>query len=341
MLDLLTIFALFCLASCLATSLLRKFLLRKGVLDTPNERSSHTIPTPRGGGIALMAVLLTGWVGYGLSAPEVLPGFWQIILGSLALMAVSWLDDVKNLSAKTRLVIQIFAVALGFWGLNRAGLSVQLFPGYLPLWLDHLILGLAWIWLINLYNFMDGIDGISGIQTISITLGLIILAWQLPLPQGFQFLPLIIMASTTGFLIWNWEPASIFLGDVGSVPLGYILGWFFLLLISQGLWAAALILPLYYLCDATFTLIKRLLKKQKIWQAHREHCYQWAVRNGASHKQVVLVILGCNIGLLGIAVWFSQNHPWLSLTFALMLVSLTMIVLLRKQGLKASGKQKP
>ena len=329
-LHLLTIFSIFGLASCVATALLRKVLLQKGVLDTPNERSSHTIPTPRGGGIALMAVLLLGWLGYGLSSPTPIPGFWQIMVGSLGLMAISWLDDLKNLSAKIRLVVQIAAVVVGFWGMHHSGLTLKLFPEFIPQVVDYIVLGLAWIWLINLYNFMDGIDGITGIETSSITIGLIALALFLSWPQEYYFLPLIVLATTLGFLIWNWEPSAIFLGDVGSVPLGYILGWFFLLLIEQGLWAAAFILPLYYLCDATWTLAKRGLRKEKIWQAHKEHCYQKAVQNGASHKKVALIILACNIFLISIAVFFSQAYPWLSLAFSLIIVTSTMKVLSRK-----------
>ncbi len=327
---LLTIFAIFGLASCIATALLRKVLLRKGVLDTPNHRSSHTVPTPRGGGIALMGVLLAGWFGYALSVPTPIPGLWQVIAGSLGLMAVSWLDDLKNLSARVRLVVQISAVVLGFWGLKNGGLNIKLFPEFIPQIVDYIVLGLAWIWLINLYNFMDGIDGITGVETSSITIGLIALALLLSWPQEYYYLPLIVLATTLGFLIWNWEPSAIFLGDVGSVPLGYILGWFFLLLIAKGLWAAAFILPLYYLCDATWTLTRRSLRKEKVWHAHKEHCYQIAVQNGASHKKVALVILACNLCLICITVLFSQDHPWVSLAFSISIVAATMKLLSSK-----------
>ncbi|WP_419903382.1 MraY family glycosyltransferase [Kiloniella sp.] len=330
-LHLLTIVAIFALASCIATALLRKVLVRKGVLDNPNERSSHTIPTPRGGGIALMTVLLTGWLGYGLSSPNLIAGFWEIIAGSLTLMAISWLDDLRNLSAKIRLIVQLAAVILGFWGLDQGGLPIKLFPEFIPQFVDYTILGLAWVWLINLYNFMDGIDGITGVETTSITIGLIALALLFSWPQDYYYLPLILLATTLGFLVWNWEPSAIFLGDVGSVPLGYILGWFFLLLIAKGLWAAAFILPLYYLCDATWTLAKRGFRKEKIWQAHKEHCYQIAVQNGASHKKVALIILLCNLFLIGITVFFSQNYPWVSLVIGSSIVALTMRYLSRKK----------
>ncbi len=330
-LHLATILAIFSLASCIATALLRKILIRKDVFDNPNERSSHTIPTPRGGGIALMAVLLTGWFGYGLSSSTPIAGFWEVIVGSLGLMAISWLDDLKNLSARVRLIVQIFAVVLGFWGLNHGGLSIKLFPELIPQWIDYTILGLAWIWLINLYNFMDGIDGITGVETSSISTGVIALALLFTWPQGYFYLPLIILATTLGFLIWNWEPSVIFLGDVGSIPLGYILGWFLLLLISKGFWAAAFILPLYYLCDATWTLAKRALRREKVWIAHKEHCYQIAVQNGASHKKVALIILTCNSVLICITVLFSKDQPWISLAVSLFTVSLTMKFLSRKK----------
>ncbi|MFD2204970.1 MraY family glycosyltransferase [Kiloniella antarctica] len=331
---LLTIFSIFGLSSCIATALLRKILIQKGVLDTPNARSSHTIPTPRGGGIALMAVLLLGWLGYGLSSATSIPGLWQIMAGSLGLMAISWLDDLKNLSAKVRLIVQFVAVVIGFWGLSQGGLTIKLFPEFIPQTVDLIILGMAWVWFINLYNFMDGIDGITGIETASITVGLIALALLLSWPQEYYYLPLIVLATTLGFLIWNWEPSSIFLGDVGSVPLGYILGWFFLLLITKGLWAAAFILPLYYLCDATWTLVKRALRRERIWQAHKEHYYQKAVRNGASHKKVALIILACNLCLICITILFSQTYPWSSLGSSLIIVASTMAVLSQKKNVK-------
>ncbi|WP_179188209.1 MraY family glycosyltransferase [Kiloniella majae] len=332
LLHVLTIFAISLLASCVATAMLRKVLINKSILDNPNERSSHTIPTPRGGGLALMGIILLGWAGHGSASLAPLPGFWFIFIGSIVLMAISWLDDLKNLSPKFRLLIQIIVVVISLWGINHDGQEIKLFPVIVPQWVDYIFIGLSWVWFINLYNFMDGIDGITGVETSTITFGLVLIAsyfsWQ---PDAF-YLPLFVLAATLGFLIWNWEPAAIFLGDVGSIPLGYILGWFMIFLIIKGMWAAAFILPLYYLCDATITLLKRAVRKQKIWEAHKEHCYQIGVQNGLSHKAVSLTILACNIVLIALALFLSTDYPWYSLLIALIIVFSTMKLLKKKQS---------
>ncbi|KKJ75789.1 hypothetical protein WH95_16270 [Kiloniella litopenaei] len=330
LLHILTIFAIFLLASCVATAMLRKILVKKSILDNPNERSSHTIPTPRGGGLALMGIVLLGWVGHGAASLTPLPGFWFIFAGAIALMAISWLDDLKNLSPKFRLLVQIIVVATSLWGINHDGQTIKLFPEIIPQWVDYVFIGLSWVWFINLYNFMDGIDGITGVETSSISLGLVLMAAYFSWQTDALYLPLFILAATSGFLIWNWEPAAIFLGDVGSIPLGYILGWFMIFLITKGMWAAAFILPLYYLCDATITLLKRAIRKQKIWEAHKEHYYQVGVQNGMSHKAVSLTILVCNIVLIALALFLSADYPWYSLTISFILVFSTMKLLKKK-----------
>ncbi|WP_162200139.1 MraY family glycosyltransferase [Kiloniella spongiae] len=274
-----------------------------------------------------MSILLLGWAGYGASSTTPLPGFWYIFAGSIALMSISWLDDLKNLSPKSRLLIQVIVVCASLWAITHDGQTIKLFPEIIPQWLDYLFIALSWIWFINLYNFMDGIDGITGVETSTITLGLILIAFYYSWQPDALYLPLFVLAATLGFLIWNWEPAAIFLGDVGSVPLGYILGWFMIFLITKGMWAAAFILPLYYLCDATLTLIKRAIRKQRIWEAHKEHYYQIGAQNGLSHKSVSLVILACNTLLVALALFLSADYPWYSLMISLIIVSSTIKLL--------------
>ncbi|WP_179188637.1 MraY family glycosyltransferase [Kiloniella majae] len=280
-----------------------------------------------------MSVILLGWAGYGAASSTPLPGFWFIFTGSIALMAISWLDDLKNLSPKSRLLIQTIVVCISLWGITRDGQLIKLFPEIIPQWLDYLFIALSWIWFINLYNFMDGIDGITGVETSTITLGLVLTAFYYSWQPDALYLPLFVLAATLGFLIWNWEPAAIFLGDVGSIPLGYILGWFMIFLITKGMWAAAFILPLYYLCDATLTLAKRAVRKQRVWEAHKEHCYQIGVQNGLSHKVVSLIILACNMALIALAFFLSADYPWYSLIISLIIVFSTM-ALLRKNNTK-------
>ncbi|WP_162938192.1 glycosyltransferase family 4 protein [Kiloniella sp. EL199] len=280
-----------------------------------------------------MGVLLLGWAGYGAASSTLLPGFWFIFTGSIALISVSWLDDLKNLSPKSRLLVQVIVVCMSLWGITLDGQTIKLFPEIVPQWLDYLFIALSWIWFINLYNFMDGIDGITGVETSTITLGLVLIASYYSWQTEALYLPLFVLAVTAGFLIWNWEPAAIFLGDVGSIPLGYILGWFMIFLITKGMWAAAFILPLYYLCDATLTLTKRAIRKQKVWEAHKEHYYQTSVQNGLSHKTVSLVIFACNITLIALALFLSADYPWYSLIIALIIVFSTM-KLLKKGNLR-------
>jgi UDP-N-acetylmuramyl pentapeptide phosphotransferase/UDP-N-acetylglucosamine-1-phosphate transferase len=163
---------------------------------------------------------------------------------------------------------------------------------------------------------MDGIDGITAVETISLALGFALLG---------QFIPqsALLIAVSLGFLLWNWHPAKIFLGDSGSIPLGFLLGWLLLLLAGRGHWAAALILPAYYLADSTLTLLRRAVRGEKIWLAHRQHAYQRAVQAGARHDQVTLTILAANLLLIG-AAWWSESQPWPALGLAMAVTAVTL-----------------
>ncbi len=287
-------------AAWLATAGVRWALVRHAVLDRPNERSSHTAPTPRGGGVALLFVvcgawvLATAWLG---SAP---PAFGAVMVGTALLAVISWLDDVKGgMPVAARLAVQAVAVALALATFQDAGL---VFQGVLPPLLDRLVSALLWLWFINLFNFMDGIDGISGVETVSLGGGLALVAWLAGFAAAYVALPALLAAAALGFLVWNWQPARIFLGDVGSVPLGFLLGWLLLITAAQGQWLAVAILPLYYLADATITLARRLARGETVWRAHRGHFYQQAVRGGESHAEVAIKVLVCNGVLVGLAI---------------------------------------
>ena len=198
--------------------------------------------------------------------------------------------------------------------------------GILPVWADRIIVGLVWIWFINLFNFMDGIDGISGVETIAIALGVIALA-----SAGFAAdrlsAPAVVLAGAAfGFLILNWHPAKIFLGDSGSVPLGLLLGWLLLQLTANGYWAAAIILPLYYFADATITITRRALRGEKIWQAHRQHAYQRAVAGGLSHARVTTMIALSDSALVMLAV-LSVFYPVAALAGAVCVTGLLLSAL--------------
>ena len=209
-------------------------------------------------------------------------------------------------------------------------LSGPVFQGWLPVPLDKAAAILLWMWFINLFNFMDGIDGISGIEAGFIAGGIALVAWIAPASAQNPALGIAIVAAAIGFLAWNWHPAKIFLGDVGSVPLGFLLGWLLLSLAAAGLWAPALILPLYYLADATITLVRRGIRGERVWQAHREHFYQKAVQGGRSHAAVSTAIGVANLALAGLAV-LALTWPWPGLAAAAAVVAL-LLVWLSRQG---------
>jgi UDP-N-acetylmuramyl pentapeptide phosphotransferase/UDP-N-acetylglucosamine-1-phosphate transferase len=271
-------------------------LRRKNILDHPNERSSHIDATPRGGGLVVIAVLAATWIWIDFSTPT-------MIIATIAVMiaVVSWVDDLRGLSALFRLLVQIAAVSITLW---FAPFSGEVFQGLLPHSVDIVLSALAWLWFINLFNFMDGIDGISGVEALIIGLGVLIIANDPTLP----LMAAAVCGVAAGFLVWNWHPAKIFLGDVGSAPLGYMLGWMLLSLAASGYWAAALILPGYYLADATIILIRRALRGERIWDAHKQHFYQKPVQLGRSHAWVSLIIFGLGSILIGSALATTSGY---------------------------------
>ncbi len=274
-------------ATWAAARMVLELLAARGVMDRPNARSSHDRPVPRGGGIAVIGLVLPSWLF--LSAMTgIFAEVWPVLAAALVLALLSLVDDVRGLHQLSRFAGHLAAVILGLAFLPADAL---LFDGFLPFWADRAIMGLAWVWFINLFNFMDGIDGITGMETIAVGAGLALAILMIVHEQGGDGsrAPLagVLAGAAAGFLVVNWHPAKIFLGDVGSVPLGYMLGWLLVWAACvAGLWWLALLLPLYYWADATITLVRRGLRGEKVWQAHREHAYQAAVQNGASHARV-------------------------------------------------------
>jgi UDP-N-acetylmuramyl pentapeptide phosphotransferase/UDP-N-acetylglucosamine-1-phosphate transferase len=249
---------------------------------------------------------------------------WVIPLAAIALAAISWIDDLRTLGAMPRLGVQIITAITGVLMLPG-----PVFQGFLPLWLDTAVAVVGWIWFVNLFNFMDGIDGISGVEAIGIGGGIALIGFlALDSQTGLPWHGMVVAAAATGFLVWNWHPAKIFLGDIGSIPLGYLLGWLLLSLAASGYLQAAIILPLYYLVDATLTLLRRLQRGEKVWQAHREHYYQKAVQNGRSHAQVSAAVALTNIGLVALAVLTTMANPGSPLPWIAVLAALLLVILL-------------
>lgn len=282
--------------SFIGSALLVYFLPRLGWFDVPVDRSNHQAPTPRGGGIAVSLAATAFLLTAGADA--------HMAWAAIFLAIVSLIDDVKGLAIRPRLAAQFLAIAYGYYALADHSIS----QGLLPLWAEAPLVALAWVWFINLYNFMDGIDGITVAQTTSLSVGIFVLGMiTTEVTAGMQADAAIVAAAVLGFAFFNWHPARIFMGDVGSIPLGFLMGYMLLMLAAKGEWAAALILPAYYLADATYTITRRALRGEKIWKAHSEHAFQKAVRSGWLHDEVVRWIVALNIVLVVLAAISTIN----------------------------------
>lgn len=311
------------MASWVGTGLIRRYLLHKSILDHPNERSSHVTPTPRGGGVAVTVVIVLALGSHELLNPALTLPVLPFILLMALLAVLSWLDDLWDLSALVRLLAQVVVAGIGIYILRG---NEPFFAGFLPGLLDPMAAALLWVWFINLFNFMDGIDGITGVESISIGAGLVAISLTTGSMADVIMPGLAVMATMAGFLIWNWHPAKIFLGDVGSVPLGFLLGGLVLFLCQQGHPVPALILTCYYLADATLTLTKRGLRGEKIWQAHKEHFYQQATQKGLSHAKVSTMIALTN-GLLIVLAVFALTMPVFALAAAIVVTAGLLLIM--------------
>jgi len=318
-------FGLSAVLALIATGFVRQRLADRAILDVPNERSSHEEPTVRGGGWAIIPIIFLGWIAaYALNSPDSFQTELVCLIGAaIGLAWISWKDDTGGIAPKWRLLAHIAAAGLV---LAAVPPSSPIFQGLLPGILDRIAALLLWIWFINLFNFMDGIDGIAGVETVSIGLGSALIFGVTATTQELGLAGAVMAGAAIGFLKWNWHPARIFLGDIGSIPLGFLLGWLLLRLAAEGQWAAALILPLYYLVDATITLVRRAVRGERVWQAHRNHFYQRAVQAGKSHAAVSSAIAVCNLMLIGLAS-LSISDPLPALAGAGIMVVLLLIYL--------------
>lgn len=303
------------LTTAFATKWLEKDLRNRNVMDVPNHRSSHDAAVPHGGGLVVTNVVVFSWAGIGVFLGSDWTFFGMLFL-VVFLAIISRLDDLFTVSIVIRLLFQVFSVVAGLLLMQKEGLFFQ---GIFPPAVDYFFAAIAWLWFINLFNFMDGIDGISGCEMASLGFGVALMAALGVGSPLFGLAGVSLAAAGLGFLLLNWHPARIFLGDVGSIPIGYLIGWLLLGLSSAGFWMPALILAAYYFADSSITLARRLFAGKPIWIAHREHFYQKAVSNGRSHSQVVSAIAVANIGLIATAVG-SMYIGIYSLIFACLIV---------------------
>lgn len=283
------------------TGALRRYAQARSLMDIPNARSSHTVPTPRGGGVAIVLTFLLALVLLAALGDM----SWSVALALALLGAGAWvavvgfLDDHGHIAARWRLLAH-FAGAI--WALYWLGglppLQVAGFNLSLG-WFGHIAAAFYLVWLLNLYNFMDGIDGIAGVEAVTVCIGGALL-YALQGQGDLAILPLLLAVASAGFLYWNFPPAKIFMGDAGSGFLGLVLG----ILSLQAAWVAPqlfwswLILLAVFIVDATFTLLRRLLRGDKVYQAHRSHAYQYAARRHNGHLPVTLAVLAINVGWL-------------------------------------------
>lgn len=275
------------LASFTLTYWIKNYALKKSLVATINERSSHTVPTPHGGGIAIAITWFAG-LGYLYAINEIAPDFFYALMLGAVVSIVSFFDDLFELSPKLRLGVQS-SVALG--GLYALGglASIDLFWMHIshPV-LTNTFAFLMIVWFINLYNFLDGIDGYAGSEAIFLALA----GWLLFGGAHFG----VLAVSVGGFLVWNWHKAKIFMGDVGSTLLGYTVAVFTIYYANQEsshLWIWIGLFGLFWM-DATVTLVRRKLNGEKLSQAHRKHAYQRLVQSGWAHHRVVIVGMGIN-----------------------------------------------
>ncbi|RWU17776.1 glycosyl transferase [Pseudomonas alkylphenolica] len=282
--------------SLLLTAALRRYALNKQIIDVPNARSSHSVPTPRGGGVGIVLTFL-GCLAL-LGAFDWVPGQALLAIGGAgALVAViGFMDDHGHIAARWRLLGHFAAAAwMLFWLDGLAPL--QVFGYTLNLhWFGYIVAAFYSVWMLNLYNFMDGIDGIASVEAITACLGMALLSVLAGAPD-LTTLPLLLAGATAGFLFWNFPPAKIFMGDAGSGFLGIVLAGLSLQAAwhsSQLFWSWLILLGVFVV-DATFTLIRRLVRGDKVYEAHRSHAYQFASRHYGRHLPVTLAVAALNL----------------------------------------------
>lgn len=303
--------------------LLRPLLIRYA-LARPNARSSHTTPTPQGGGIAVLLGVILGLVVVLLIAP---PGgeAWRSLLvvlgGAMVLALIGAWDDIRPLPASLRLILQ--AACVGFV-LMRAAPELRLFPDTLPLPIERGLALLAGVWFVNLVNFIDGLDWVTVAGFLPLTMMIALSGMAGVVDPATGWLAAALCGGLLGFAPFNRPVARLFLGDVGSLPLGLLGAYLLYRLAGTGAFAAAIILPLYAITDATLTLLRRLAGGEKVWEAHRSHFYQQATTNGFSVLAVVGRIAGLNIILAGLAaLTILDSRLWVQVTGLLLAAILT------------------
>jgi Fuc2NAc and GlcNAc transferase len=319
------------LISALLTGVIRYLARSYGLLDVPNERSSHTRVTPRGGGAAIvvsvtaamLALVYMGRIDYKLLI--------AVLGGGIAVAAIGFIDDRRPIPARVRLIVHFGAAA---WAVAWIGA-----PDVFHVGAVLAVLGI--VWTLNLFNFMDGIDGIAASEAVFICCSAALLAFLGEFPTQLGTLGGVVGAACGGFLLWNWPPARIFMGDVGSGYLGYVLGVMGLFAVRedpQSLWIW-LILGGVFFVDATVTLVRRFANGQRLAEAHRSHAYQWLARRWGNHKLVTVAVIAVNLlWLLPAALLVGVHREWAGWITAFSLLPLVGLAMISGAGRPEQSK---
>lgn len=285
-----------------------RYALSRRMVDVPVARSSHQRPTPRGGGASIVVVtsVVLAWLGW-IDGTAGLPV--EVLVGGLIVASIGFVDDHAPVAPIVRLASHFVAAAIAVWGLGGAPELVVFETPVAFGWFGDVLAVLFVVWTLNLTNFMDGIDGIAATQVLSVCcVGALLYRFELP-GDARWVESVVLAAATAGFLLWNWPPAKIFMGDVGSGYLGFMLA----VLTIRAAWAAPvlgwcwLVLSGVFISDATTTLVRRALRRAPVSQAHRGHAYQHLAVTWRSHRRVTLLVLGIDLLLLSPICWLMAS----------------------------------
>ncbi len=312
-------YALLFLGSLLLTGVFKRYAVKSCLLDVPNYRSSHSIPTPRGGGLAIIVTFLAGsllLVQFAVLPVEVFRG---VSLCSGLVVGIGLWDDFRSVPSSVRLAIHLLASSLVVFWLVTVYSVPFLTAVFAGGWFGAILTVISMIWLLNLFNFMDGIDGIAALETISVAGSAMLLLWLTGAAGMYVYWLGILFVAAAGFLVWNWPPAKIFMGDACSGFLGFCFGILAIMTsvdTKMTLWTWLILLGVF-IADATVTLLRRILRKERFFEAHRSHAYQILSRRWHSHKKVTLGVLAVNMLWLFPFAFLSISWPYYGLFFAI------------------------
>ena len=323
----------------------RLWSIDRQLLDIPNDRSSHIHPTPRGGGVIICLVSLVTFCIYLIYTGQTIK--WSFFAGALIVALISLIDDVKTISPLFRILFHSLAAGLVVFELGGFEKVYISFYGNIEIGLVGYVFAFLWIvWLINAYNFMDGIDGIAALQAVTAGIGWCLIGYIYG-ADDISFLGGVLASASLGFLIFNWQPAKIFMGDVGSAFLGYSFAVLPILCLKRVnsienvgfLPLIGILLVWFFLFDSVLTFLKRLFRREKVWQAHREHIYQKLLIAGSTHSKITTIYgLASIILVLTLVIFlkYSLSFEKIVLPVTLIETVLLLLILLKKLGKKSS-----